>query len=281
MCENGPIVHQSAAGVQPRNAAPWARGAGGTRPGRPAGRLPCRDRRKPVRRRQLFAAARTPAPPHATSRLVRGRTVLARTRQVRSPGPAGVRSAGPSGCRPTCEGQMSAFQRSSCRRISARCPRRRCAARPRSPARWLLAHRAARRRGPGGGGEQRRRRRPLGRGRAGADEDDARARLANVVTDAGLDGPNVRVELLVGSPIPEILGYAEKHDFEFDRHGHPRPPRDRARVARQRRRVRGPAVAVPGPHRSSLSEAAGGRLRSPGTRAVEPARRGTAEQENR
>ena len=46
-------------------------------------------------------------------------------------------------------------------------------------------------------------------------EDDARARLAQVVTAAGLDGLNVHAELLVGSPIPEILDYAEKHDYDL------------------------------------------------------------------
>ncbi len=46
-------------------------------------------------------------------------------------------------------------------------------------------------------------------------EEDARARLARVVADAGLDGLNVCTELLVGSPIPEILGYAEKGDFDL------------------------------------------------------------------
>jgi len=46
-------------------------------------------------------------------------------------------------------------------------------------------------------------------------EGESRGRLAEVVTGAGLDGLNVRTELLVGSPIPEILGYAEKHEFDL------------------------------------------------------------------
>lgn len=46
-------------------------------------------------------------------------------------------------------------------------------------------------------------------------EDDARARLAGIVNEAGLGGLNVHTDLLVGSPIPEILAYAEKHEFDL------------------------------------------------------------------